>query len=413
MGFWSNIVNTVVNTAKAVWTSAKAVAAKAVAWIADTGEKFIGKAKAFIKEKSVNKWIKNVLTVGQSSGHPWIVGLSTILLMIMDKFEDSEFAKKVDEAIDWVIKAAKNFRDRYLTPEENKSAEERDEVFTEAESELSGADLDKLRLARMINDYLLAKTAVRNLIENEKIENFEHYLRLRATQELLNMASKRFDKAKSIESIGSDEVFIVRIAKSLVAPIPEVKPEDMDRLNQLIHQAKGKDLIPYIFEQMINAWAFNLADQEQTWEKANDSLAKIVTEERGYRSKLMLGIHLTEEEVSKHEALKRSVAIETDKLDKLAKSINHNKIYVYAAEGFLKILEDSDELKNREYLIEEGALVGKLIIQCAEQGRQWEDLEQDHRDLLMDYANIFRKSSEKRASEQKQQFEMIEVGVSA
>jgi hypothetical protein len=64
-------------------------------------------------------------------------------------------------------------------------------------------------------------------------------------------------------------------------------------------------------------------------------------------------------------------------------------------------------LADKEYLIEQTDTVGKIIIDCAQYGKKWEDLSLDEQGLIIDFANIFKKASIERAK----QLEEIEVSV--
>ena len=73
--------------------------------------------------------------------------------------------------------------------------------------------------------------------------------------------------------------------------------------------------------------------------------------------------------------------------------------YVYAAEGLLEVLEGNAFLDDKEYLIEQVGVVGKIIIDCAQNGKKWEVLTDDEQELIIDFANIFKKQSLERASQ--------------
>jgi hypothetical protein len=75
------------------------------------------------------------------------------------------------------------------------------------------------------------------------------------------------------------------------------------------------------------------------------------------------------------------------------------KSYVHAAEGFLQVLEKSEEQfeeEGRDYILDDVATVGRLLIDCAQNGKQWDELSVDEQSLITDYANIFAADSKQR-----------------
>ena len=52
--------------------------------------------------------------------------------------------------------------------------------------------------------------------------------------------------------------------------------------------------------------------------------------------------------------------------------------------------------EGREYLIEEGADVGRLLIKCAEEGVAFSKLSEEEQSLITDYSNIFKSESRDR-----------------
>lgn len=45
------------------------------------------------------------------------------------------------------------------------------------------------------------------------------------------------------------------------------------------------------------------------------------------------------------------------------------------------------------------ATVGRLLIECAQNGKQWNELTEEEQSLITDYANIFAEDSKKRTQE--------------
>ena len=117
---------------------------------------------------------------------------------------------------------------------------------------------------------------------------------------------------------------------------------------------------------------------------------------------------LTEEETSIYESLlPRLVGMET-KLNRLDKENRSMKSYVYAAEGFMQILEKDDALlaaEDKDYLIQDSAEIAGIIMRVAQNNVDWDSLTEDEQSLITDYANIFEKEGRERAQQMHQDLE--------
>ena len=108
---------------------------------------------------------------------------------------------------------------------------------------------------------------------------------------------------------------------------------------------------------------------------------------------------LSVEEASQLENLQKEVPVGQQQLDALATKQRDIERYVGAAEGFLQLLEKTEEeieREDRSYLLEDGVVVGKLLIDCAQNDRSFDMLSQDQQSLLTDYANVFGREAQSR-----------------
>ena len=85
-------------------------------------------------------------------------------------------------------------------------------------------------------------------------------------------------------------------------------------------------------------------------------------------------------------------------------AIGHRQDYIEAAEGMLRVYEGDEslaEIVNDDIDIIKDNVedVGMVIIECMNHGKQWEELTEDERGLIMDFSNIFRKAAKLRAKE--------------
>lgn len=423
MGFWSSVgsfvssaVSSVGRAVSSTWSAAKEVAGKAVGWMAEKAEGFVGAVKQ--TWQAVKPFVEQIRTGLQAAAKaipiPWLSAALTILdkgLGALTAFENSPIAKKIDAAIKWAVELAQRWQsakkesaegaDR-LSEDELDLAKRHQENLRFAEREvIPDEQRHELELAAAINDYEIAKSDLANAIDATPTD-FEHYLRLRATQKLLNMADKKFRSARSVDDLSADDLFLVRIASDLIKSNPELSRESAARLDRLLINRYGKALTPFVFEELIASWAKQAETLEGQWERANRDYAK--------NSMLLKRLNLAkniQEELSADEAtelarLEGEVPLQKQALDSLQVKQRDIERYVGAAEGFLQLLEKTPEQieqEDRGYLIDEGADVGKVLINCAENDKPFAQLSPQEQSLITDYANIFQKESKVRMNQ--------------
>lgn len=412
----SSAASGIASVASKAWEKTKEVAANAVDWMAEKAETFVGSIKKVWQ--SVRPFIDShirplVKAAAAVAPWPWLKGALLALdkgLAYVSAFDRSPLAKKIDEAIRWAIHAAKNLKETWLKkPEEVEEANERKQLFEEAIAQMPAEEAKSVQLAAMINDFVLVQTAIKNVFEKNEIRDFEHYLRLRATQKLLKYAEQTLNSAADIEQITEDDIFLLKAGAGLLASNPELSDADAIRLDDIIRKRYKKKLIPFVFEEMVMAWGQSLSEIEKQLKLKTAALSKNTVLLR----RLEMAKKISEIS-SEEESVLNQMKIETSdiksKVDELSAQTREKSNYIYAAEGFLQTLEKSQEelvAEGRDYLAEEGGQVGMLIIDCAQHGRKWETLSEEEQMLIIDYANIFKTESELRTRQ------LIEVEVGA
>ena len=96
------------------------------------------------------------------------------------------------------------------------------------------------------------------------------------------------------------------------------------------------------------------------------------------------------------------------RLEALGNETRAKRNYVFAAEGFLQLLEKSEEqlvADDQEYLIDHGGKVGEILVRCAQHGEKWESLSAEEQSLIVSFANIFEADCKKRTDA----FRVVEV----
>ncbi|EKN3392663.1 hypothetical protein O1Y80_000814 [Yersinia enterocolitica] len=415
MGLWSSFcsacsraASVVTDTVSRVWDGIKETATRAVSWMAEKAETFVGSVKS-VWEK-VKPFISNVIRpIVQSAAKlaekvlpqfPWIGGALQALdkaLGVLVEWDKSTLAKRIGKAIEWAIQKAKQLKDLFLTPEEMDEAREHEQALREARSQMRGEAASAIDLASLITLYAQLSTRIKDVLENIQINDFEHYLRLRASQKLLKDTEQHLTRAQDIDTITDDDLFLIETGNELLKPNPQLSDEAAQRLDRVVLERFGKKLIPFVFEEMIMAWGYSLQDMENEWKSLNDGLSK----EQVLLRRLQIGQRLgdlQEDEVTMLRELESRLPEQQAEMEAKRKRTNEMRNYVFAAEGFLQMLEKEPEaFAGQEYLMEDSSAVGMVIIECAQFGKRWEDLNSEQQSLIIDFANIFEKASRERA----------------
>ncbi|MFW1757230.1 hypothetical protein ACNPQK_21685 [Acinetobacter guillouiae] len=423
MGFWSSagsffssVVSSVESTITSAgrsfasgiskaWDTAKNIAGKAVDWLADEAENFIGQVKDIWK--MAKPWVEKIaphISLGIALlPFPWAGAVAKAVekgIQALLALENSPILKKIEQAIIWASNAAKHFREMYMTPKDVKEAQQRQKDLQEAMDAMKTEEQrQSIRFAAVINDYVLVQTHIHEILEKDSVKDFEHYLRLRATQKLLKAAEKTLNTAKNLDEITADDSFLLRIGADLLAENPNLTDADTEKLDTIIKRRfNGKSLIPFVFEEMIRAWETKFQNMEAKWNQLNKDAAALKRQVKQLEVKMKIEALAAQEEIELTE-LKNELVTANHQLKQQAGDNRAMQSYVHAAEGFLQVLEKTAEQfeeEGRDYIIDDVAAVGKLLIDCAQNGKQWNQLTEDEQSLITDYANIFAEDSKKR-----------------
>lgn len=404
----SSVARAVSSGASKLWNAAKSAASSAIGWLADKAENFVGAVKDIWK--TAKPWIEKLAPYIAKGiallPFPWAAGVAIAVekgIQALLALENSPILKKIEEGIMWAAKAARDFRNKYFTPEETKEAEQRQQDLQDAMNAMKTEEQrQSIRFAAVINDYILVQTHIQKILENDGVKDFEHYLRLRATQKLLKSAEKTLSTAQSLNEITADDSFLLRVGADLLAENPNLSDADAMQLDKIIKRRfNGKSLIPFIFEELIRAWETKYQNMEAKWEKNNKESASLKRQVKQLEVKMKIE-SLTHDEEKLLTELRNEVATANHQLKQQGEDNRAMRNYVHAAEGFLQVLEKSAaefEEEGREYILEDVATVGMLLIDCAQNGKKWIELTNEEQSLITDYANIFSEDSKKRNKE--------------
>lgn len=415
--FISKAASTATNIVHKTFETAKQVVGNAVEFLATKAEKIVETIKETWKQVKpyVEKFRSYVSLAAQYAPFPWMkVALTAIDkgLEALFAFEKSPIAKKIEEAIQWGIKIAKRFHNQQEENAEEKIEEEKEEtilseselrVAKEHQANIHAADeqlensglAHEIALLTAVNDFEIAKADIAKVIK-EAPSNFEHYLRLRATQKLLKMADKTFRTAVEINQISTDDIFLVRVASDLIKADPELSDAAAMRLDGILQARYSKKLTPFVFEEMIASWANSAETEEQRWNTINKTLTKDRMLEKNLSVSKKIQGELSIDEEKELKQLSIEIPTKQSELEQIkTKKLDIDR-YVGAAEGFLQLLEKEEQEiidEGNDFLITDSPLIGGLLMRCAEQHIPFCELKEEEQDLIRDYSNIFKKDS--------------------
>ncbi len=406
MGWFRNMVSRAVSTVSSVVSKVKEVAGKAIGFMAEKAEGFIGKVSQMWEriKPHISTGRKVLMMAAGMVTTPWLKGALMVIdrgLAWLEKLDKQPLVNKAQKAIQWVIEWCKNAHQKQLENEALEEARRHAEALEAAERELEGSEKEAISAIAMINHYMIAKAEVDIAVKRDDLQDFEYFLRLRAVQKLLAFYEKRIEAVKDVSDIDNDMRFLLFAANALIKQDAEFSEANTLRLDELTSRQFGKPIIPFIFEEMIIAWEKSRQILEEEWEAKNKTLAK----ERILHNRLVRAQKYEELEPAELIAL-NDLAItlprDTAALESLSNDLLARRNYVNAAEGFLQMLEkDEQQLirEGKEYLLEQGAQVGSLLIDCSQNNRAWSSLLPEEQSLINDFANIFAADCQQRTQQ--------------
>lgn len=422
MGWFSDIVSSATafvseNVERAV-RAAKTVASKAIHFMADKAEAVVGEVKKVWKRVKpiVQKAPAKLRELAPKAGkipqvgpylelvaHGVATGLEALLTL-----ENSEVANTLEDVVTDLVKKARDLQQQiregkiaWLTAEEYEAAI-KVRIKLRASSKdaegLSVGDRRKLDLASAINDFGIAKTDVKNAMAGEP-SDYEHYLRLRATQKLLGTAESKLIEGGSIDVLTEDDWFLVRVASDLVKADPELNTKAAERLDTILKEAYGKTLQSFVYEELIAIWEKEAESLEGEVGEKVASLAKDIVSFKRLQIAQRVQDQLDESEAIELADLETRVPIQEQAVESLISRQRDIERFANAAEGFLQMLEKSQEQlsnEDREYVLSDGSEVGRIIVEAFQHNVSFDRLSEDDQALIVDFANIFRSDARKR-----------------
>lgn len=419
MGFWRDVgaavggafrsaASAVASAVTTVYGAAKYAARAALEWMADKGHQFVDDVKS--TWRAVRPHIELVvapiaaaferLTIGVPWLHHSVKALNRLLAVAVN-LVDGPLGRAIEAAIRWTFDLAKYIVDKVLGREHWREAEQHKETLKRASEDdaFDPKDARDMKIAAMVLEFHLALAKVSEVLERGQPEDFNHYLRLRAAQKLLGLSERRLkdvDVSGDIR-LSDDDIFLVAQAHELAKDTPEVSDADLARLDELIASQLGKNLLPFVFEELLLAWNARGAVLDDAWHAAENLRISTRSELNGLRNRAVFG-HSDAEKQRLDELTALLPTLEAKSQEALEFKRQMQR-YVYAAEGFLVFLETPEaqlEAEDKAYRAEAISLAAPVIIACAEYGRRWEDLAKEDQDRISRLAMLYEQSFENR-----------------
>lgn len=440
-GWVKKAADTIKSVGKKVMDKAKDVAKKTVSFIAEKGDKIVEKVKDTWK---VAKNVVQGVAIAAKVAAPAlsiIPGVGPILssvalatgvvaskvavgMMTVEQVcAKYDVEGKVRKAIDIAKKMDAVFKEQDKQAEiqeEQQLLEERLEEIQSDQSELNqayneievGHEKDAIRYAMIINEYALLQSKINEVLLKDNLQDFEHLLRVRAVQKMLKSAQGSIANVKDVKELQDDDLFLLQIGNQLLEANPQLSDAEAQRLDELIRKRyTGKSLLPFVFEEMVSTWMVRYENLEVSWQRMNATQAGIKRQITELKTKMAIE-ELSPAEEMQLANLENDFKVSAYQLKQKEAESRSLQTYINASEGFLQILEkdyEEIEAEGREYLLDDIADVGQLIIDCAENNKSLSELSYDEFSLINDYANIFAQEAKERANELNKVEVVIEV----
>lgn len=399
----SSLASSAVSAVSSVASGVASMARKTISWIAEKGEGVIETVKDAYKKikpylQKASPFLKGIAAVAP---FPWLKaailavdkGITALLAL-----ENSPILKRLERAARWVIDVAKRL-DRKLNAQEEAEAREHQQAFNEARAAAQTEEQARtFDVAAMVNELAMVKAGIANLIDDGKFANMEHYLRLRATQKLMRTVEDKLSVTATLDGISADDIFLVTVGANLLSDNPQLSEEEAQRLDGIVMQRYGTKLLPFVFEEMSKMWQLALSEDERQWKR----MVKVLADAKAKQSRLKLEAlvsSLSVEEQALLEELNKTLPEQILANQDLMQRNVERENYISATEGFLQLLEKSEEelrANDQEFLLAQGNEVGLLLTRCAQEQLRWSDLDDEQKSMIADFANIFREASIKR-----------------
>ena len=386
--------------AKKAFEAAKRALVRTAVAIADHGHKFVDSAKrtwAAVKPhllavgRPVLAFLKDTLR-----GHPKLYAFVEMIDRVIDfslKFFVGPIAAALEAAVRWTIDMITRLVNRYLRPDEWVEARRKRDLLRQRAAEIMQShpeEANTLLIAAMFIDFELARAGVALALEEDTLNDFDQFLRLQAAQKLLEMAEHRLRITENLAELTGADYLIVELCATMLESGAEIDEQKLALLDDIVEEREGRKLLPFVFEKLLIAWAARITELARLHKIEKDKLKTLRKRQAVLKPKLRSGLSV------KEEAEWARLPVELEKAQSVADAALSRKEsmdrYVHAAEGYLIHLEKSDaELSATIDDIKTitATEIAPLLIRCAENETDWNDLEREDRNKIDRFAMIY------------------------
>lgn len=409
MGFFSFIgscvskaasfVGGAVKGAVKVATKVAGFAGKVLTTVASVGEKVIKGVKAVWPV--VKPWVAK-LSVALNAipvVGPYLSKAAKVLLAL----DKSPILKKIGEIAERVLPKARALGEALTKWADIQKARQEQEEMEEAEAEMENDEQrSALRLTEFINKFIIVNSTITKLIEEDTVSDLESYLRIRADARILEKMKDKLNGIQSMDDVTADDLFILEFTDRITNQ-KDVSEAEADRFAALVEKMFGKPMMALVFDEMVKQWSADLEMDRAKKADAFDELNKARTILNRCERLEKLG-EASAEDLAEMKQLRDKIPGLEDTHNKYVKAIGHRQDYIEAAEGMLRVYEGDESLAeivddDVDVIKDNVDEVGMVIIDCMNRGKQWEELAEEEKGLIMDFSNIFRKAAKIRAKE--------------
>jgi len=311
------------------------------------------------------------------------------IIRSLDKFSNSESANELKTTIENIFtrygrddidgsfydtqKSKKNqaILDKFIEENKNINDNLREDIFT----------------ASILNKLVLAKGRFLEYTKGREITDFDHLMRVKAIQEVIHSVEESISKTNNELRLSSTEQDLIDIINKL-SENTRLSDKENIKLNDFFLQRFGKELRPYVFEKIITGWSQRLYNLNNDWDLLSRETARLKTKLQRLEFDVRHNPNNTPLQ-DEYQKLHANMEEKKHCLHTLAKNKRQLSTIIFAAQGLLEIMEDSEIIKKRPYLRTAGESVAQIIVECAEGGKTWEMLTLDQANSIIDFANIF------------------------
>jgi hypothetical protein len=204
------------------------------------------------------------------------------------------------------------------------------------------------------------------------------------------MTEHRLKITEDLSELTEADYLIVELCAAILENGAEIDEQKLALLDAIVDEREGCKLLPFVFEKLLIAWAARARELARLHKIEKDKVKTVRKRLAVLKPRLRNGLSAKEEvewavlpdELEKAQSLADAALSRKESMER----------YVYAAEGYLIHLEKSDvELSATidDIRTTTATEIAPLLIQCAENEVDWNDLEREDRNKIDRFAMLY------------------------